>query len=238
MRTFTIRPFGEDCETILYDIKDTSLSENLAAFSFNTGITVLIGCNGSGKTTLMKRMINVLEKNDIPTYKIFANELENSLHNQAYYSSDVNILLTLTSKNDNSEGEYESIKIAHNLQYLRSFVEQNNPNTNERWIFFDGLDSSLSEDRLDETINLFNTIILTAPKNLDIYIVATTNQFAIANNQDCINVISTEHLKPQSYEEYRETILETAKRTKNRNKISDEDWEDTFCYLSDDMRDN
>jgi energy-coupling factor transporter ATP-binding protein EcfA2 len=224
MRAFDIRPYDDSCETILYKNPH---------FEFKPGITILLGCNGAGKTTLIRRMVDLLKKENVPTWPFLKQKITNDIEARQYYTGDISTMVQMMSKGSTSEGEFAKSQFAHMLQGLGSAVTSTKYDSKERWIFMDGIDSSLSEDQLDDVNGLFDAIIETAPKGIDVYLVATTNQFALAKDHHCILVTNGKQMVPKTYTSYRSTILRSGRYKQNPRVISDNTWERKYSKLKD-----
>lgn len=226
MRTFDIRPYDDEGEIILYKNPH---------FEFKPGITILLGCNGAGKTTLMRRMIKLLDAEKIPTWSLLKQRLTRDIEARQYFTGDVETLMQMVSRSSVSEGEFAKSQFSLMLKGLGNAIVNQPHESNERWVFMDGMDSSLSEDQLDQVNDLFETVIETAPDGVDVYLIATTNQFALAKNRHCILVTNGKTMTPKTYASYRNTILNSAKQRQNAREISETTWDRKYSKMTDVM---
>lgn len=200
-----------------------SLYKN-SIIEINTGLTVLVGCNGIGKTSLFYSIKNALKKEEIP-YMEFDN-LNNggdNSRNESLYYGDINFLIESLYS---SEGENIMLNIAKITTEIGEFVRtgmykdngQSDFKSNERWIFFDAIDSGLSIDNIVELKNhLFKTILqFTFGKK--IYIVVSANEYEMARCEQCFDVYNGRYITFKDYEDYRNMILQS-KRWKQEREI-------------------
>lgn len=176
-------------------------------FEFNPGITVLIGRNGSGKTTLINEMYDVLKADKECVYRYRNEDYEGKTYGSYIYGGRIDLLAHSMS---NSEGQEISFNLEMNIGKIGKFVSDNiDKGVKEIFILFDGLDSGLSIDGIDELIELFNdTMIKDAnDHNVDMYIIVSANTYEFVRNQDCIYVSNASHIKFDNYEKYRKFIL-------------------------------
>ena len=96
MYTFKAAYVKDDYDILLYD-DDT--------FTFEPGVTCLVGCNGSGKTTLLRQLKTQLKKEKVQVYEYSAISRHRDLIGQASLSHDVNFAIEALTTNYLSEGE-------------------------------------------------------------------------------------------------------------------------------------
>jgi hypothetical protein len=199
----------------------------------NTGITVLVGCNGSGKSTLQLIMKDDLEKNKIE-YLEYDN-LKNGDHSVMQELAFKNDFARLSAKMAMSEGENirdNICSIAENIgKYMRTGENPANgfsrkianllrdkdedddliEESDERWLFFDALDSGYSIDNILEFKELLHLILDDFNKSLKIYIIVTANEYEMCVDEPCFDVVEGKYIDINSYEDFRETILKSRK---------------------------
>ena len=199
MRQFTVDTASLDGETIFKS--DT--------FTFNPGITTLVGCNGAGKTTLMNYVMKQLDEGKTPYTKYYGLESDSKLSYAG--SNNTEILAAYLSSNYMSEGERIKEHFALLVSKIGYFVMNQCKDENQAWIFFDSLDSGLSIDNIRDLLDFFkNTMLPSKPANLDLYIVIAANSYEFARNTDCLDVQTAEHMTFDSYDEYADHIIHTA----------------------------
>lgn len=211
---------------------------NKKYITFNPGLTVLVGCNGIGKTTLLRNIKASLKDKDIP-YITFDNLQDggDNAREKAGFEKDFSFLAaSITS----SEGENIVMNIGNLAAKLRHFIstgengdkmsefielinsnlklnKKKSINTNERWILLDAIDSGLSIDNVCEIKYLFETIFNdTKSQDKDIYIIASANEYELANGENCLDVINGKFVKFKDYEDYKNLILMTRKEKEKR----------------------
>jgi len=210
----------------------TNYYDERKLFKHNTvtikdGITVLIGCNGSGKSTLLRHIDNALVREEIPCF--LYNNIDNVKHgvSDAVYHNNFELASSLWTA---SEGESISINIMSMSDKLTKFVEHGTIainriadilsgekkaeiTTNERWILFDALDSGYSIDQVrDMKELLLHDLYDEGTKDgYDIHIVISCNEYELARNEQCLNVIECKYVDISSYDKYAKEIMNTRK---------------------------
>lgn len=210
--------------------------------TFEPGLTVLVGCNGIGKTTMLHNIKSCLRKEKIPCIE-FDNCTDGGHFGRERAGIEEDYVFLATAA-FSSEGENIVMNLGKLASRLRKFIatgdngdksaefiriitgeEKEEITSNERWILLDAIDSGLSVDNIcDVKEYLFNTI-LTDPENQDkdIYIIASANEYELANGENCLDVLNGLFTEFISYEDYKRFILATKKEKEKR--WSDEETE-------------
>lgn len=200
------------------------------------GLTVLVGCNGSGKTTLLHNIKSELKKEDIPVF-YYNNEKDggnNSISESIFYG---NLSFTATAL-CSSEGENISLNLSKIASKLRKFVEtgdtgdrfnalaktlalkddsEENNVSNERWILLDAMDSGYSIDNVIEMKDFFDLVIKDAKEfGIELYIVISSNEYELAHESKCFDVMEGKYIQFASYEDYKKFILRTREKKDKR----------------------
>lgn len=200
-----------DEEDRLYDYDSLNLEP---------GLTILTGCNGSGKTTLLTQISEYCKKKSIPFLR-YDNQKEGdaTAMSAALLSDDINGLALDAMS---SEGE----RIINNVgrcatKMGKLVVSSIKKGEKQIFMLLDGIDSGLSIDGIiDIKENLFNFIVKDAKKDgLDVYILASSNTYELANNSRCLNVVTGEYYIPKTYERYKLEVITTYERKCQRYKI-------------------
>ena len=196
------------------------------------GLTVLVGCNGSGKTTLLHN----IKSEDIPVF-YYDNEKDggnNSISESIFYG---NLSFTATAL-CSSEGENISLNLSKIASKLRKFVEtgdngdrfnalaktlalkddnEENNVSNERWILLDAMDSGYSIDNVIEMKDFFDLVIKDAKEfGIELYIVISSNEYELAHESKCFDVMEGKYIQFASYEDYKKFILRTREKKDKR----------------------
>lgn len=222
-RTFEVRPYDIECKRLIY---------RNPKFTFEPGLTVLIGCNGAGKTTLMQRMGEILHDEGIPVESLMKRELGRIIDGQAFFGSTEAAAHQLWS-NWQSEGEAAKSDFGFLLKRISNLVVHTESECKERWVLIDGIDSSMSIDVLCEIRGLFDVILETAPSYVEVYLAVSTNQYELAHGNTCIRVTDGEVSIPTSYEDYRDSVLMSAKHKEAVKEISHAEWDEKYERLRD-----
>ena len=200
------------------------------------GLTVLVGCNGSGKTTLLHNIKSELKKEDIPVF-YYDNEKDggnNSISESIFYG---NLSFTATAL-CSSEGENISLNLSKIASKLRKFVEtgdngdrfnalaktlalkddnEENNVSNERWILLDAMDSGYSIDNVIEMKDFFDLVIKDAKEfGIELYIMISSNEYELAHESKCFDVMEGKCIQFASYEDYKKFILRTREKKDKR----------------------
>lgn len=200
------------------------------------GLTVLVGCNGSGKTTLLHNIKSELKKEDIPVF-YYDNEKDggnNSISESIFYG---NLSFTATAL-CSSEGENISLNLSKIASKLRKFVEtgdngdrfnalaktlalkddnEENNVSNERWILLDAMDSGYLIDNVIEMKDFFDLVIKDAKEfGIALYIMISSNEYELAHESKCFDVMEGKYIQFASYEDYKKFILRTREKKDKR----------------------
>ena len=193
------------------------------------GLTVLIGCNGTGKTTLLHNIEEELKTKNIPVVMYDnLNEGGASSRQDALFNNELAFLATAAIS---SEGENILMNLRRLAAKLKLFIDtgefKNKQNSfidekkkthesKERWILLDAIDSGFSIDNIiDLKEQLFNTIFKTA-RDKEVYIVISANEYELARGEKCFDVWQGKYVSIETYDAYREAILESRKQKDKR----------------------
>ena len=226
-RTFTI-------ETKPYDDVRIFNRKNI---EIKPGVTVLVGCNGAGKSTLIHTMQDELKKNNIEylNYDNLQDGGNRSVSNAMFYD---NIGLA-ASVMCSSEGETITLNIMNLVENIVYYLKHGKTKrtrldimmesledadskkkeetvSQERWIFFDAVDSGLSIDNvLDFKEFVLEPIV---KSNSNLYVILSANSFEMASGEQCLDVYNGQYCTFDNYEEYKKFICKTRERKEKRYK--------------------
>ncbi len=198
--------------------------------TLNSGLTVLVGCNGAGKSTMLQNIKDDLDHN-VPCM-LFDNQANTDYAFQKGFNIDYGMLATYKAS---SEGERITLNIGKLATKLREFIfkgesgedrerrllwndsEKEVNFINERWLLLDAVDSGYSIDNVIELKSLFKLIIEDSKKlGVDVYIVIAANEYELANNENCLDVMEGKYVTFKDYEDYKQFILNTRKKKDKR----------------------
>jgi len=200
--------------------------------TIKSGLTVLVGCNGAGKSTLLRNIKSELKEQSIPCM-FYDNQLEG--HHSRTFGPAIeqgNIGFVATAL-QSSEGENISINLNVLAENLRDFIETGETSNDrrdrewealfnkvvtgpveskERWILLDAVDSGYSIDNVVELKGFFDSLIeYITSKDLVPFIVISANEFELAYQTPCFDVISGKYCdRFDTYDSFREFILKSA----------------------------
>lgn len=201
-----------------------------------SGVTVLVGCNGAGKSTLLHNIREELKKENIPVF-VYDNEKDgghNSIGESMFYGD---IVLGATAM-CSSEGENISINLGKVASKLRKFIQtgdngdrfnklgrllsgedEQEVTSNERWILLDAMDSGYSIDNVIEMKDFFQMVLDDAKMHgMEVYIVISSNEYELAYNSECFDVIEGKYVGFDGYEDFKKFILKTREKKDKRYK--------------------
>lgn len=201
--------------------KYTNLESIPVKYTFNPGVTMLIGPNGSGKTTTLHQLNSIFNHMDFGVQKwnnIEQNNKVSPLYNCFHYENKYEERFTkdswlngegsirdLAESFGNSEGQDILNFLNKKVPKIGSTVTKSKKaNYKGIFILIDGLDSGLSLDiinylrtsLLDFIISIDNT------EDFEVYIICSANSYEFCNNYDCVDVTTQQHIKFTNYEEY------------------------------------
>lgn len=185
-------------------------------FSFNQGVTCLIGKNGAGKSTLLHELKEALGEKNIFYYDNDDSE-RNALSKFSFYGD--------LDKMCRNMGSSEGQNIRNNFEdavprlggYVRKRLEDKN-GKQQIIILLDGLDSGISIDYI-KTLkeDLFDLVLEDCNKSgLECYIILAANNFEFCEGQDCVDVSTGKHMRFEDYYKFREFYL--GRRKKDESK--------------------
>ena len=204
--------------------------------TINSGLTVLVGCNGAGKTTLLHNIKDELEKENI-SFHLYDNLRDGGSHSWSEAAFSGNWAFVATSMTA-SEGENINMNIGNLATKLTEFRDSGRisnkasriadifsnkpyetPDTKERWLLFDAIDSGLSVDNVIELKNFFRILIKDfAEKGYELYIVVSANEFELARDEDCFDVMNGKYIRFADYDDYRKFIVKSREKKDRRYK--------------------
>ena len=212
----------------------------LKQITVKSGLTVLVGCNGAGKTTLLHNIQSELTKENIPCY-LFDNLHDGgaTAKSMAAFEEDWAFLATSVAS---SEGENINMNIGILAKKLKEFMisgrigdrftrigdafarfagekEYETSETKERWLLLDAIDSGFSIDNIVETKDFFKMVIKDfADYGYELYIVASANEYELANGEDCFDVMNGKYIRFENYDDFKTFILRSREKKDKRYK--------------------
>jgi len=187
-------------ESQYYD--NTRLYDN-DTFSFNPGVTFLVGCNGSGKTTLMHQIehfYNSLDVSDSKTRaKYFPCQDSGRIIEHSFWIGDTQLGATLMSS---SEGERMSIGLQTAFSWMWNQCKQENVET--IFMMLDSLDSGIDIPTIQNIRNILFEVVDIVKKeyDIDLYILVSSNSYALIENQQCLVVKTGQTITFENWDNY------------------------------------
>lgn len=202
--------------------------------TIKSGITVLVGCNGAGKTTLLHNIRDELKKDKIPVH-LYDNLREGNSNSRSDAAFEGNWAFVATSMAA-SEGENINMNIENLASKLMEFRDTGRirdkttllveafsgklyelPQTKERWLLLDAIDSGFSIDNVIETKSFFRMLIKDfADKGLDLYIIVSANEYELANGEECFDVMNGKYIRFSDYDDFRKFIIRSREKKDRR----------------------
>ena len=200
--TVSTKPFDDD--TKIYLRKD---------FTFEPGLTSLVGCNGSGKTTLIDFYLkSYVRKNKIEY--IFWNDRRSggsTLMQQCMDNDDMNGVISLFMSSEGERISYALLDVFKNIgRCFRVCKGQSVV------IMFDAIDSGMSVDEICETRDVILDIVIpdAEKQNVTPYFVIAANNYEWCSDNRIhnIDVQTGKSLDINSYDDYKKIILKSRER--------------------------
>lgn len=182
-------------------------------FTFERGVTCLVGKNGSGKSTLLRSIKRQLEKDGIPYYH-YDNYNEGGASAKSKYGFHNKFDLLATAM-FSSEGQQIMLNYGETLQRIGGFIRKNlREGKKEMYILLDALDSGLDISNIREIRHVFN-LMLEEGRDADIYIIVAANTFEMVKDLPCVAVSTSTHYVFKEYGEFADFICgRTSKKRK------------------------
>ena len=208
--------------------------------TIKSGLTILVGCNGAGKTTLLHNIQDELKKENIP-YHMFDNLHDGGANAKSGAAFEEDWAFVATSM-ASSEGENINMNIGNLAKKLKEFMvtgrisdrftrigdafasfsgekEYEVPETKERWLLLDAIDSGFSIDNVIEAKDFFKMVIKDfSDHGYDLYIVASANEYELANGENCFDVMNGKYVQFKDYDDFRKFILRSREKKDKRYK--------------------
>lgn len=200
--TVSTKPFDDD--TKIYLRKD---------FTFEPGLTSLVGCNGSGKTTLIDFYLKSYAGKNKIEY-IFWNDRRSGgsvLMQQCLDNNDMKGLVSMFLSSEGERISYALLDVFRNVgRCFRACKGQ------PIVIMLDAIDSGMSVDEICETRDVILDIVIpdAETQNVTPYFVIAANNYEWCSDNRIHNIdIQTgKSLNINSYEEYKKFILKSRER--------------------------
>lgn len=216
-------PINPYDERPLFPNKELVLNENT--------VSCFVGCNGSGKSTAIYFIKNKIEKTrqaeqlEVSPYGNIGKALrgisEEEEKEPIYYYLDfdkeykharteTDFFLEAGFKMSLSNGEGISRKMGQALELIGSTLKKISGKT--LYIFFDDCDAGTSIDVIDEFKDVIGLVQKHCKKyNVKYYIIITSNSYEMCKDYDCIDIRTFEHKKFETYDSFKEFVLESRK---------------------------
>ena len=93
------------------------------------------------------------------------------------------------------------------------------PDAKERWLLFDAVDSGFSVDNVIELKNFFKILIKDfEERGYELYIVVSANEFELAREEDCFDVMNGKYIRFAGYDDFRGFIIKSREKKDRRYK--------------------
>lgn len=203
-----INPIGKD---------GTRLFEN-DIFDFDPGVTILVGCNGAGKTTLMTYIEDkyLYNNDDGVSAKYFScNDTGREIDRLLYIGGKKAVDLGCTMLSS-SEGEKITMNLIHIFDWMWNECKKNS--VNNIILLLDSIDSGLDISNIRMIKDVFKDVIKKAKNKYDtiLYILVSANDYALVENQKCLDVRIGKYIVFDSWDEYVDFCIKSHNHKENR----------------------
>ena len=97
--------------------------------------------------------------------------------------------------------------------------EYETPETKERWLLLDAIDSGFSIDNVIEAKDFFKMVINDfADHGYELYIVVSANEYELANGEDCFDVMNGKYVQFKNYDDFKKFIMKSREKKDKRYK--------------------
>ena len=182
-------------------------------FRFRPGYTCLIGPNGTGKTTTLRQIKDYYDQNRKDFILRSYDNLTEGSNKKFYDYIQRGNFTALASVFNGSEGEgihFHMGEFASECGEAMSTAVQ----TKQKLIILaDGVDSGMSIDLIrDLRKNFFELAESeTAKRGVEAYIIITSNNFELARDARCIDVISGKPVRIHTYDDFERYVMQNTK---------------------------
>lgn len=192
---------------------DEKIFKNLNR-EIDDGLHILVGCNGYGKSTFMLFIDEQYRKNK--DYKILRwNGVTDTRGGKdiALHTQNFELLANMVMS---SEGEEHNINLGMFLNRVGHEVQKLDKNL---IILLDAIDSGISADRIEETIDVLAMIIADVRrKGYECYVFVPSNTYEMVRHTHCMDPCTGEDLVFTDYEHWRKYIFKCAEKIKKRRE--------------------
>ena len=199
---------------------------------FHPGITTITGCNGIGKTTLIKNIVEELENRGTPHF-LFDNLGEAGGERSArnLFNSAISGCSGMNAEKDLvmavgllSCSEGERILSALN-RFTKNLTEAANGNVSaygEMYILFDGVDSGLSADFLEDLKEILYEFINSLKERHPLfrcYILITSNSYEACHGTDVYSVAKNRYVPVKGYDAFVKEVRDSREYKVKRDRV-------------------
>ena len=182
-------------------------------FRFRTGYTCLIGPNGTGKTTALRQIKDYCAQNRKDFLLLSYDNLTEGSNRKFYDYIQTGNFTALTSVFNGSEGEGIHFHMGEFASDCGEAMSTAMKTKQKLVILADGADSGMSIDLLrDLRKNFFELADRETEKHgVEAYIIITSNNFELARDAHCIDVISGKPVRIHTYEDFERYVMQNSK---------------------------
>lgn len=176
-----------------------------STFSFEPGVTVLVGCNGSGKTTLMRRIEDKYKWGR-------SQEVSAKVFNCCDTGSEIGRLIGLAPTMDSislgatmlssSEGERMAQALKGAFDWM--WGECRKVDVEEIFMMLDSLDSGMDIPTLRMVRGVLDDVVGIARSDFgkELYVLVSANSYALIEGRECLDVSTTRIISFGNWDDY------------------------------------
>lgn len=166
-------------------------------FSFDVGLTFIVGCNGSGKTTLMERIDDEFrwgKVDGVVSRRFRCADIQSPLDGFLMGGGSELAATMLMS----SEGERMAQALVAAFDWM--WEQNRNDGVKEIWMMLDSLDSGIDIP----TLKMIRGVLDDVPQMVskDLYIIVSANSYALIEGRECLDVSTAKRLTFRDWTDY------------------------------------
>ena len=176
-----------------------------SVFSFEPGVTVLVGCNGSGKTTLMRRIESRYgwgRERGVAARMFRCRDTDDEMSRLIGFAPTDDSFALGASMMSSSEGERMAQALKSAFDWM--WNECRNDGVTEIFMLLDSLDSGLDVHTLRMIRDVLDDVVDIARKDFGktLYVLVAANDYALVEGRECLDVNAARRVAFKGWDDY------------------------------------